>query len=67
MSARYEFLTISKDKRKGPFLVRRNGVAIGYGYRTAKVAAEKAKLSEEFVDRVIAEALLKLKGRKPPA
>lgn len=69
MITRYEFLTINKDKRRGPFLIRRDGVPIGYGYRyrSEKIAAAKAKRAEEFVGRCIAEARLKLKDRKPPA
>ena len=41
----YTFLTANRDKRKGPFLIHRDGVAIGHGYRTQKDAEDAVKRS----------------------
>lgn len=46
MGELYEFITINRNKRKGPFLVRRLGVPIAFGYRTKRDAEAAVARSE---------------------
>lgn len=53
----YDFVTINRDKRRGPFLIRRFGVPIGHGYSTRKLAERAARESQALVDAWLKRAM----------
>lgn len=57
----YEFITVNRNKRRGPFLIRRHGVPIGM-----RASLNEAKAAAKRSEQIVAEAIRKALAKAEP-